>query len=284
LSYPSKLSVKIIHVRAPLLFMYRGAGKLCASAALLYKRAMKTAFDTPAFDRIKARTDVPLFIFGDHASNHIPQSFDNLGLRGDDLTRHIAWDIGTAPIIRQISSHYGCGAQLASVSRLVIDLNREPDAPGLIPVVSDGTVVAGNENLSAPQRQARIDDYYAPYHAQLSDMMHRLRGNVLVISLHSFTPKPAMGEARDTDIGLLVKHDTASADAFVQAMAEQAPDLRVDVNLPYSAYDLNYTVDAHVAPNGHRHLAIELRQDHVDSPDKQRAMGDILIRAIKPLL
>lgn len=240
---------------------------------------MKTAFKT-----IAATTDVPLFIFGDHASKHIPQDFDDLGLSRDDLTRHIAWDIGTEPIIFQMAAHYGCAAHLAAVSRLVIDLNRELDAPGLIPIISDGSVIAGNESLSPTQKQARITDYYSPYHKQLADIMHRLPSNPLVISLHSFTPHPMTGQRRHTDIGLLTKHDFASAEAFTKTMAIEAPHLQVDINLPYSAYDLNYTVDCHVAPNGHRHLAIELRQDHVDTPDKQRAMGDILIRAIKPLL
>lgn len=242
-----------------------------------------------AYHTLAATSDVPLFIFGDHASKHIPEPFDNLGLSGDDLTRHIAWDIGTEAIIRNLCAHFGCGAHIATVSRLVIDMNRDPDAPGLIPIVSDGTIVPGNEHLSGAQRQARIDNYYAPYHSRLGDVMHRLatdqsRDNPLVISLHSFTPKPNLGEARATDIGLLSKHDMASAKAFIGAMSSTAPNLQVDINLPYSAYDLNYTVDAHVATHGLRHLAIELRQDHVDSTEKQAAMTDILIRALSPLL
>ena len=240
---------------------------------------MKTAFKT-----IAATTDVPLFIFGDHASRHIPDIYDDLGLQGDDLTRHIAWDIGTETIIRQMAAHYGCAAHMAVVSRLVIDLHREPNSAGLIPIVSDGTVIPGNEGLTDIQKKQRVEDYFAPYHKRLADIMGALAGNPLVITLHSFTPKPLTGETRNTDIGLLVKHDPATAAAFTQSLAVEAPDLQVDINLPYSAYDLNYSVDCHVAPNGHRHLAIELRQDHVDTPLKQRSMGDMLIRAIQPLL
>ena len=48
-----------------------------------------------AYHSIAATKNVPLFIFGDHASKHIPEEYNNLGLSGDDLTRHIAWDIGT---------------------------------------------------------------------------------------------------------------------------------------------------------------------------------------------
>jgi predicted N-formylglutamate amidohydrolase len=43
-----------------------------------------------AFHIIPSASETPLFFFGDHASRHIPDRYDNLGLTGDDLTRHIA--------------------------------------------------------------------------------------------------------------------------------------------------------------------------------------------------
>ena len=51
-----------------------------------------------AFHIIPAVKDTPVFIFGDHASKHIPDEFNDLGLQGDDLTRHIAWDIGSQTV------------------------------------------------------------------------------------------------------------------------------------------------------------------------------------------
>jgi len=46
----------------------------------------------PVFETIKAKsgTAVPLFIFGDHSSAHIPQAYNNLGLTGEDLTRGLS--------------------------------------------------------------------------------------------------------------------------------------------------------------------------------------------------
>jgi len=96
-----------------------------------------------AFEYIPARYNDRLFIFGDHASRHIPDEYDNLGLSGGDLTRHIAWDIGTEAIIRGLCAHFGCAGQLAGVSRLVIDLNRDPQASGLIPETSDACTKRG---------------------------------------------------------------------------------------------------------------------------------------------
>jgi len=50
----------------------------------LLKRPM-----SEAFEYIPSRGHQELFIFGDHASRHIPSEYNNLGLSGDDLTRHI---------------------------------------------------------------------------------------------------------------------------------------------------------------------------------------------------
>ena len=232
---------------------------------------------------IKATKDTPFFVFGDHASKHIPAEYNNLGLSGDDLTRHIAWDIGTETIARELCAHFGCGGQVAGISRLVIDLNRELGADGLIPVASDGTIITANENLSRAARQDRIDRFYAPYHAALGAALEALN-DPLVLSVHSFTPQPKTGGFRPTDIGLLVKDDVESAEQFRGALSDAAPHFTVGMNKPYSAYDLNHTIDANVAPRGLRHLAIELRQDHIDTDKKAQNMARVLAVTLEPLV
>ena len=236
-----------------------------------------------AFHTIPAARKTPLFIFGDHASKHIPAEYNNLGLSGDDLTRHIAWDIGTETIARELCAHFGCGGQVAGVSRLVIDLNRDLGADGLIPVTSDGTRITANENLSSAERQDRIDSFYAPYHAALGEALQALE-DPLVLSVHSFTPQPKTGDFRPTDIGLLVKDDIESAEQFRGALSDAAPHFTIGMNKPYSAYDLNHTIDANVAPRGLRHLAIELRQDHIDTDEKAQNMARVLALTLEPLL
>ena len=235
-----------------------------------------------AYHIIPAKSDIPLFIFGDHASNHIPSRYNNLGLGGDDLTRHIAWDIGSQVVIETLCEQFGCAGQVASVSRLVIDLNREPERDTLIPLVSDGSVITGNQNLTEAERAKRVSQYYAPYHAALSDKLDSLT-NPFVLSVHSFTPQVRGQAPRPVDIGLLVRHDEGSAAAFKTGM-DAAYDYDVRFNEPYSAYDLNYTVDHHLAPRGLRHLAIEIRQDHVETDAKARHVARQLATVIKPLI
>lgn len=214
------------------------------------------------FHLIPAASETPLFIFGDHASRHFPDRYDNLGLTGDDLTRHIAWDIGSEAVIRGLCERFECGGLVAGFSRLLIDPNRSKRMDSLIPTQSDGTEIPGNQNVTPEARTERIETLYAPYHAALTDALNAL-SSPLVISLHSFTPKPNEGEARSLDMGLLVKHDESTAQAFKDALYRTAPKLSVGINEPYSAYDLNHSVDWHVAPRALRHLAIEIRQDHI---------------------
>ncbi|MEP1229870.1 MAG: N-formylglutamate amidohydrolase [Litorimonas sp.] len=235
-----------------------------------------------AFHIVSAVTDIPLFIIGDHASNHIPSQYKALGLKGEDLTRHIAWDIGTETIIKTLCTHFGCAGQLAAVSRLVIDLNREPERDSLIPFESDGTHIPGNRNLTPRERNERLEAFYTPYHDAIDAQLDVMK-TPLVLSIHSFTPQVRGQAPRMVDIGLLVRHDEPTAHKFKTAM-EAAYNYDVRMNEPYSAYDLNYTVDHHLAPRCLRHLAIEIRQDHIDTQDKARRVAMQMAEIIAPLI
>ena len=233
---------------------------------------------------ISGPTDAPLFVFGDHASRHIPARYHNLGLAGDDLTRHIAWDIGTEDVIRGLCERFKAPGLVAGFSRLLIDPNRSEGMADLVPPFSDGTDIPGNAGLDAAARRERIDTLYAPYHAQLSASLTAMTARPLTLSVHSFTPKPDLGALRTLDIGLLVKDDVASADRFLDALRWLAPDLSLGINEPYSAYDLNHTIDVHVAARDLPHLAIEIRQDHIGDPDGVARLTTLVGDALAILL
>lgn len=239
-----------------------------------------------AFHTVPASSETPLLIFGDHASRVIPPRYDNLGLSGDDLTRHIAHDIGTEMVIRTLCARFGAAGHICGFSRLLIDANRDPNAPGLIPQNSDGTLIPGNQNLTEMERAVRIAEFYTPYHGGLAkavEGLKRAHADPLIISVHSFTPMPLTSDtARPMDLALLVKEDTDTADKFIAGAAKHLPAFDTRINEPYSAYDLNYTIDVHAA--GSRHLAIEIRQDHIGDDEKARAIaakiGDIVAELI----
>lgn len=242
---------------------------------------------TDAFHSIAARSSVPLFMFGDHSSDHIPNEFEGLGLSAQDRARHIAVDIGTEGVIRGLCHDFGCAGHLAGVSRLVIDCNRDLAAEGLIASESDGSLISGNQNLSKTQRQIRIDKFYTPYHDALSDAIEscsKSTSDPLIISIHSFTPQLRGGDKRPVEIGFLVKADPNSARAAMAEFSTISMNYNVGYNEPYSAWDLNHTVDVHVTASGLRHLNIEIRQDLITTARQQAHMADILSRIIGPVM
>lgn len=223
------------------------------------------------------------FVFADHASNHIPDWVGEFGLTDDEMSRHIAWDIGTEWVARDLCERLSCAGLICGFSRLVIDANRPPGTDESIPLISDGTVIPGNADLSVPQTQERKERLHDAYQATLGEKLDD-RPECLVISIHSFTSQLRDQPKRATDIGLLVKDDSESAVAFIVNMGEIAPALQVDVNEPYSAHDLNHTVDHNIVPRGLRHLVIELRQDHIGTKTDATRMAERLARAIRPII
>ncbi|ARS25916.1 N-formylglutamate amidohydrolase [Sphingomonas sp. KC8] len=198
-----------------------------------------------------------LLLIGDHASNHVPADID-LGVDPAVLTQHVAIDIGTDPLGRALCAVLQCPGILGGVSRLVADYNREEDRPNLIPIASDGHAIPGND-LDHAGRVARIDRFWRPYHDRISQM---IAGNnpIMLISLHSFTPKLATSdEPRPWQIGILYNQDERAARIAIPLL--EAAGVVTGDNEPYSGKLLNATMNRHGEGNGIAYLGIEVRQD-----------------------
>ena len=240
-------------------------------------------FNAPPFTIIPANSSVAAFVLCDHASNHIPAPFENLGLSENQLSRHIAWDIGAQSLTQQVCNAFDIAGILAGFSRLLIDPNRDLKSDGLIPMRSDALNIPGNQSLSQEDINARIDTFYSPYHQELEAQIDELQErsiDPLIISIHSFTPKMASGAQRDLDIGLLWKTDEDLA-LRVKAAIENVHGYRVKLNAPYSALDLNHTLDRHVIARGLRHITFEVKQDLIDTKRKAHIMASHLTQALK---
>lgn len=201
-----------------------------------------------------------LLLIADHASNHVPGDID-LGVPAAVMREHVAIDIGVDPLGRALCAALGCPGVLGGVSRLVIDLNREADAAGLIPATSDGHVIPGNVDAD---REGRITRFWNPYH---DDIAARIVANrpLLLISLHSFTPRLASApEPRPWQVGILYNQDERAARIALPLL--EAAGLVTGDNLPYSGKVLNATMNRHGEANGIPYLGIEVRQDLIDSP------------------
>jgi predicted N-formylglutamate amidohydrolase len=206
----------------------------------------------------------------DHASNRVPEDIA-LGIPDHLLHEHIAVDIGTEAIAERLASDHAIPAHIASVSRLVCDLNREEDAPGLVPESSDGHPIPGNIGAD---REARLARFHRPYHTALADWLARAQP-ALILSLHSFTPRLETSDAaRPWQIGVLYNTDDRAACIAIPLL--QAEGLNVGDNLPYSGRDLNYTMNRHAEALGRPYLGVELRQDLTATPADHARWANLL--------
>lgn len=196
-------------------------------------------------------------IVADHASNAIPPDMQQLGLSDDALKQHIAWDIGTHALAHSLSGALGSEAIISSVSRLVIDKNRRLDQPGLMPDVSDGIAIPGNEGLTQAQQEERIAQYYQPYHKSVAAAVS-VKSSPFIISLHSFTPRFS-GVDRPWDCGLLYNTDDRLARRAIVHLSGLG--FTVGDNEPYPGNVYNATMDRHAEAHGHPYLMLEIRND-----------------------
>src|SRR3546814_12588617 len=107
---------------------------------------------------IPGRPDSGLLIVADHASSRVPEGLD-LGICPTVLDRHVAIDIGVEPLVRLLAARLEATAVVARLSRLIVDFNREEDAPGLIPHISDGIAIPGNAEIGRASCRERVCQY-----------------------------------------------------------------------------------------------------------------------------
>lgn len=214
----------------------------------------------------------------DHASSAVPDDIA-LGVEPHVMARHVAVDIGAGPLTRALAAEIGAPAVLGTVSRLVIDLHREPDHPSLIPLDSDGHTVSGNAGVN---REERIARFHAPYHRAIAAEVWQRRPK-LVVAIHSFTPRLETGNApqRRWEVGVLYNRDTRAAAPAVAWLAGQG--LITGDNEPYSGRLLNATLNRHAEANGIPSLSIEVRNDLIGDDAGVARCCDILARMIAHL-
>lgn len=198
-------------------------------------------------------TDILLLC--DHASNAVPADID-LGIDPRLLELHIAVDIGAGALTRSLAATLEAPAILGTVSRLVIDLHREPDHAALIPHSSDGHSIPAN---AVADRDARLERFHIPYHRAIETRI-LARRPALILSIHSFTPRLEQGGThRPWEVGILYNQDdraAAPAIAFLRGQGLETGD-----NEPYSGRDLNATLNRHAEASGIPSIAIEVRND-----------------------
>ncbi|ODT47891.1 MAG: hypothetical protein BGO80_12935 [Devosia sp. 63-57] len=212
----------------------------------------------------------PFVLVCDHASNRIPPQYGDLGLTDAERASHIAWDPGALPLSQALRDLLDAPLVESTVSRLIIDANRDHDAPDLIWTLSEATRIAANENLSASERQFRIANYHQPYHAAIDAVLterQRAGRETILVCVHSFTPV-YLGKARPWPIGLIHGTDQRFTRALFEALKGEAPEMNVGWNEPYAALNgVTLTLEKHGDIRGLDATMIELRNDEIQTPD-----------------
>ncbi len=223
-----------------------------------------------------------MLLIGDHAGRAIPRRLNGLGLDADAMDMHIAWDIGVAGLGDKLAALLDATFIRQSYSRLVIDCNRVPGAPGSIAAVSDDVAVPGNADLSAEEASARRDQIYQPYQDAIAAELDRraAAGNPgVIVSLHSFTPV-FQGHARPWLMGVLHRHDSRLSSAMLALLREEFGPAAGD-NQPYSMDQIDNTIPLHADARGLDYLELEVRQDLIADDEGQDWAAEIIARLLQ---
>lgn len=221
----------------------------------------------------------------DHASAQIPRRLGTLGLRREDLTRHVAWDVGAADVARRLAERLDAPLVLAGYSRLVVDCNRPLHVPEAFVTRSEDVAVPGNAELDEAQRRARADVFYWPYHDAINDLVTARAASAVpvLVSLHSYAPV-YHGRRRPWDVGVLSRTDKRLATLALDWLRAEG-DLHVGDNEPYRiALDEDFTVPVHAERRGIPATLLEIRHDHIERTGGAEAWAERLARMLDTVL
>jgi predicted N-formylglutamate amidohydrolase len=242
--------------------------------------------ERPPAALINASGAASVLLLCDHASRTVPRALGDLGLDATAFDRHIAWDIGALDVARRLADAFDAPLVAAGYSRLVVDMNRDPDHPSAIPAESEDTVIPANVGLAPNERARRVAALHTPYHALVAATIDALvaRGTApVIVSVHSFTPV-YRAVVRPWHVGVLWNRDARLALPLIAALRERK-DLLVGDNEPYSGQGgLGYTMQRHADARGLPQVSLEIRQDLIDTHHGAREWAEILRPALAKLL
>jgi predicted N-formylglutamate amidohydrolase len=173
-----------------------------------------------------------LLLTCEHGGNRVPARYRRyFRARRRLLDSHRAYDIGALEAARFLARRLGAPLVSATVTRLVVDLNRSMGHPRLFSAIT--------RPLPAAERAAIIARHYRPYRDAVAQWItRRIAGGGVVfhVAVHSFTPV-LDGVVRNADIGLLYDpargREGSLARAWKARFRAVRPALVVRCNYPY---------------------------------------------------
>lgn len=168
----------------------------------------------------------------EHGGNRVPQQYAGLFVSAQSvLASHRGYDPGTLALGRRFAAAFRSPLIAATVSRLVVELNRSPHHPRLF---SEFT-----QSLDSAERQRLLNEFYWPHRQAVEThiAMAVARGeSVLHVGVHSFTPILNDCERR-ADVGWLYdprRHaEREFARGWLGHLQRRRPELKLRRNYPY---------------------------------------------------
>ncbi|WP_353473862.1 N-formylglutamate amidohydrolase [Salipiger sp. H15] len=228
----------------------------------------------------------PALFLCEHASNAIPARYAGLGLRDEDRASHAAWDPGALALAKRLAEALDAPLVAGTVSRLVYDLNRPPEAASAMPVQTETVAIPGNAGLSPEARAQRTRDIYDPFCAAVTGTVvtrKTLGTPFALVTVHSFTPT-WFGKPRAVEIGILHDADSRLADYMLEE-ASRLPGRRIARNDPYGPEDgVTHSLKLHGIGNELPNVMIEVRNDLLADETGIETIAGELLTLLRPAL
>lgn len=227
-----------------------------------------------------------LVVTCEHGGNRVPAAYRHLFRHSRSLLEsHRGFDLGALVMATALARSFGAPLLSATVSRLLVDLNR---SIGHRQLHSEAV-----RRLSARVRQEIVDEFYLPYRFETERLITQgiaSGGRVVHISCHSFTNN-LDGVVRHADIGLL--YDPARCGEsdlcthWKSALKVSAPSLKVRRNFPYQGRNDGLTTSLREKFSSDSYIGIELelnQKNLVASPRQWTVLRESVITSLQTAL
>jgi predicted N-formylglutamate amidohydrolase len=248
------------------------------------ERRRTRSLSSPArFPALKA--DVPdVFLFTcEHGGNRIPAAYRHFFAEQQAwLDSHRGYDHGALRMAGALARAFQGRQVSATVSRLLVDLNRSIGHPQLF---SEGI-----RALPLAVKNTLIAQFYAPYRRRVERFVSQAVANgqrVIHISSHSFTPVLG-GVVRNADVGLLYdparRSEAELCARWKTSLGGLVPELRVRRNYPYAGKNdgLTACLRRHFTPEAYVGIELEINQSMLISTGRRvTKLQAVLIESLR---
>lgn len=221
----------------------------------------------------------------EHGGNRIPKPYREL-FKGHEalLTTHRGYDLGALGYARELSARLEAPLFSAATSRLLVDLNRTPGHPRLFSEMT--------RSLDGATQNTILANYHRPHWQRVQAAIEeslKAGQRVVHIACHSFTPV-LDGRVRAMDVGLLYdprrEAERRFCNRWKEALADQAPGLRVRRNAPYKgASDGLASHLRTLLPDNYLGIELELNQrDFIENRARWRTLCAAVIESLAAVL